>query len=156
VNHFQDKKFLDSLYGQQDHIAFRGNFLKTYSNRKYSIRDIALRFVEQPHGKRILDIGAGTGSFLKKIMASSPDNNFAALDIAENAECRAIPNLDYRLFDGVHFPGNIGKWDIVILMHMLYHVPEHKPFLETVRQLLAKGGTVLITTKSKTTLPSKR
>lgn len=128
MNHFQDKKFLDSLYGQQDHIAFRGNFLKTYSNRKYSIRDIALRFLDQPHGKRIMDIGAGTGSFLKKIMQDFPDNSFAALDIAENAECREIPNLDYRIFDGVHFPEGMDEWDIVILMHMLYHGPTTRRF----------------------------
>lgn len=153
MDYFQDKKFLDTLYGQQDHIAFRGNFLKTYSNRKYSIRDIALQFFDNPRGKRILDIGAGTGSFLRKIMESYPNNLFAALDIAESTECRNLPNLDYRIFDGGNFPNDLGKWDIIILMHMLYHVPNHKQFLDKVRLLLNKNGRVLITTKSRATLP---
>ncbi|MBN1263010.1 MAG: class I SAM-dependent methyltransferase [Candidatus Pacebacteria bacterium] len=150
---FQNPKNLKKLYRSQNLIKFRGNFLKKYSNRKYSIRDILLKILPELKNKQILDIGCGNCSFLKKLYSVYPNNSFHALDICENSSCKILNFLDYGLYDGVNFPKYAQKFDYIFCMHMLYHVKDLKLFFKQLKMTLNQQGKILITTKSKFTFP---
>ncbi|MFC1790221.1 class I SAM-dependent methyltransferase [Patescibacteria group bacterium] len=150
---FQDPKDLKKLYHNRNLINFRGNFLKKYSNRKYSIRDILLKTLPELKNKQILDVGCGNCSFLKKLYSIYLNNSFHALDICENSSCKNLNFLDYGLYDGVNFPKYTQKFDYIFCMHMLYHIKNFKLFFKQLKMILNQQGKILITTKSKFTFP---
>lgn len=155
MNNFQNTKYIKKLYLTHDHISFRGHFLKKYSIRDKSIRDVLLENIGELHNKRIIDIGAGNGSFLKKLKTNHPDNTYAALDIASNPALQKQTDIEYHIYEGNDLPRNIGTYDIVLMMHMLYHVKDIEKFLMQVHNVFCKKRTRLfITTKSKNTMPN--
>lgn len=152
-NHFQDKKVLESLYGSKDSIALRGNFLKEYSNRKYSLRSFVIKLLPKINHKKILDIGCGDCSFLEKLRTKYTNNEYFGLDIVKNKKCCDISLVNYKIYDGKHFPEYSDTFDVIFCMHTLYHIRSFKLFFVKVKEYLSNSGTLIITTKSKFTLP---
>lgn len=154
MNYFQDIDYIRELYSQKQQIPFRGEFLKKYSNRNRSIRDVILDLAGDLNGKSILDIGAGSGSFILKLRGAYPKAKLAAIDIAEHPNLLRVKDIHYKIYDGEHLPEEPDKFDVILMMHMLYHVPDVAGFLKQVHGKYVKEGTVLyITTKSKNTMP---
>src|SRR5882724_4907027 len=135
-NHFQDKKFLETLYGSKDLIGFRGNFLKEYSNRKYSLRSFVVKILPEINHKKILDIGCGNDSFLEKLKTEYPTNNYFGLDIVENRKCYDLGFINYKIYDGKNFPEYSDKFEVIFCMHTLYHVEDFKPFFAKIKEYL--------------------
>ena len=81
TKNFQNKDFLKFLYKDSDLISFRGNFLKKYSNRKYSLRTFIVKLLITFKNKSILDVGCGDCSFLEKLNTMYPQNKYFGLDI---------------------------------------------------------------------------
>lgn len=153
INHFQDKKVLESIYGSQELITLRGNFLKEYSNRKYSLRSFVIKILPEFSHKKILDIGCGNCSFLEKLRTKYPNNEYYGLDVVKNKKCCDIGLVNYKIYDGKIFPEYSDKFDVIFCMHTLYHIESLKSFFVKVKEYLTNAGTIVITTKSKFTLP---
>lgn len=89
--------------------------------------------------KNILDIGSGTGDFLKicklnnwNISGVEPSQK--ARDIAK--EKNIILNKDINFITG--------KFDIITMWHVLEHVPNLIEYIEKLKKLLNKNGTIII------------
>lgn len=153
MSHFQDIDYLRSLYGEERQIPLRGAFLKKYSNRNRSIRDVMRSLMGNLDSKTILDIGAGSGSFLLKIKKENPSTKATAVDIVSHPNLSGNRDVSYKIYDGNHLPNDIGKFDIILMMHMLYHISDVESFLSQALDTYGKAGTKLyITTKSKDTM----
>ncbi len=153
MSRFQDIDYLRNLYGEERQIPLRGEFLKKYSNRNRSVRDVMRSLMGDFGGKKILDIGAGSGSFLLKIKKENPSIKATAIDIVSHPNLSGNRDVSYRIYDGNHLPNDIGKFDIILMMHMLYHISDIESFLSQVLAAYGKAGTKLyITTKSKDTM----
>jgi ubiquinone/menaquinone biosynthesis C-methylase UbiE len=90
--------------------------------------------------KRILDIGAGEGSVLKRLSDVKFGEKLFGLEISqsfvENIKNREISNLaDCKVYDGYSVPYPDNCFDIVILSHVVEH-------LEHPRTLLAEASRV--------------
>lgn len=153
MNNFQEKNFLSVLYGQKDLIKSRGNFLKKYSNRKYSLRTFILKLIPIKSGSKILDIGCGECSFLEKLNKKYPNNNYFGLDIVKNENCLKCNFIDYRIYNGMKFPKGVNGFDYIFCMHTIYHVDNLKRLFSEMKNNLNKNGIIVITTKSKFTFP---
>ena len=153
INEFQNTEFLKSLYGDKDLISFRGEFMKKYSDRKFSLRSFIIKFLSQLKDKAILDIGCGNGSFLDKLNTEYPNNRYFGLDIAENIKCKDLKFLDYRIYDGKSFPDYQEKFDVIFCMHTMYHVEDFNSFFVKIKNYIKPNGIIVITTKSKFTFP---
>lgn len=154
MNSYQNKKFIKLIYEDKNYIKLRGNFLKKYSNRKYSLRSFILKAIPRLFDKKIIDIGCGDGSFLVKIHKEYPDNKYYGIDIVKNDYANKIKFLNYKVYNGEALPDFKGKFDVIICMHMLYHIPNFKKFFKWITSLLNDNGIIIITTKSKYTLPN--
>lgn len=151
---FQDFEYLRGLYGDRNQIPSRGEFLKRYSNRNRSIRDILVTLIGDCSDISVIDIGAGNGSFLSKIKKRNPSVAVSAIDIIENPQIKQNYEITYRVYDGVHLPSDFGKFDVILMMHMLYHVVDVREFLKSAFNTYGKQGSRLfITTKSMHTMP---
>ncbi len=153
TKNFQNKDFLKFLYKDSDLISFRGNFLKKYSNRKYSLRTFIVQLLPTFKNKSILDVGCGDCSFLEKLNTMYPQNKYFGLDITNNQKCVDQKFIDYQVYSGIEFPKYQKKFDTIFCMHMLYHVSDFDIFFNQIKNNLKKNGTFIITTKSKFTLP---
>lgn len=154
MNYFQDIDYVRKLYSEKQQIPFRGEFLKTYSNRNRSIRDILFSLMGGLEGKSVLDIGAGSGSFIKKLQDTYPYATYAAIDVVEHPSLKQREDITYKIYDGEELPSELGKFDVILMMHMLYHVSDVEAFLRQVAEKFVKEKTrIYITTKSKNTMP---
>lgn len=151
---YSSNTFAQELYENNSHIDFRWGFIKRFSNRKYSIRDYIFNFVLHSEiiWSKILDIGAGSWSFLKKFLNLFPENKFFAIDIVLNQKLEEEKRILSDKYDGYNFPYNF-PFDYIFCMHTLYHVERLEIFLNSVKKLLHANSTFIITTKSKYTLP---
>jgi SAM-dependent methyltransferase len=94
-------------------------------------------------GMRVLDAGCGNGVYLRalaarKVRAAGCDLSAGMLRAAGhpavvNADVAALPMRD-------------GVFDVVLAVHMLYHVPDREAAVRELRRVLAPGGTCIAVT----------
>jgi SAM-dependent methyltransferase len=99
-------------------------------------------------GERVLDLGAGDGTFAAELRAAGCD--VVAADVAEEALRRArarVPGLDARrLEEGAPLPLDEDAFDAVWAGEVLEHVADVVGLLAEVRRVLRWGGRLLVTT----------
>ncbi|MFY9587346.1 MAG: class I SAM-dependent methyltransferase, partial [Actinomycetota bacterium] len=96
-------------------------------------------------GARVLELGCGTGTFLAEIQRRF-GVDVAGLErtavAAEQARARGIRVIEATL-------GEAGipacSFDVVIMRHVLEHVPDPRGLLAAARRVLADGGVLLVT-----------
>jgi tRNA (mo5U34)-methyltransferase len=109
-----------------------------------------LRLGNELAGKRVLDIGARDGYF--SFQCEALGANVLAVDYVAKegtgfslaAELRQsrVEFLNRNIYD--LRPSDIGTFDYVLMLGLLYHLPDPYLALEIVRSLVKPGGTVLI------------
>jgi SAM-dependent methyltransferase len=99
-------------------------------------------------GERVLDLGAGDGSFAAELTAAGCA--VVAVDVAEEALRRArarVPGLDARrVEEGAPLPLDEDAVDVVWAGEVLEHVADVVGLLAEVRRVLRWGGRLLVTT----------
>jgi 2-polyprenyl-3-methyl-5-hydroxy-6-metoxy-1,4-benzoquinol methylase len=94
-------------------------------------------------GKRLLEIGVGSGSFLK----AAREKGFAVMGCDLSVPlCRRVEReCGVAMHCGLlsDLPGD-GKFDVVVMNHVLEHVQQPVEFLKDVLRLLAPGGVLHI------------
>lgn len=117
-----------------------------------------LRFWEYPRLERIermipkkgviLDLGCGYGIFSNYIAAMSKKRKVIALELNKEKVLKAqaaarlggIQNISFDTKDLIHL--SISRADIIILMHVLHHIPyeeQEKLLLKCIKKLKPKG-----------------
>jgi ubiquinone/menaquinone biosynthesis C-methylase UbiE len=104
-------------------------------------------------GMRVLDAGCGNGVYLRalaarKVQAVGCDLSVGMLragghPAVVNADVAALPVRD-------------GAFDVVLAVHMLYHVPDRQAAVRELRRVLAPGGTFIAVTNGARHLLSLR
>ena len=102
-----------------------------------------LDLIRMPAGLRVLDAGCGNGEYLRglrdrQVRAIGCDLSPGMLRAAShpallNADITALPVRD-------------GAVDVVLAIHMLYHVPDRETAIGELRRVLAAGGTCIAVT----------
>jgi SAM-dependent methyltransferase len=95
-------------------------------------------------GARILEVGAGTGSFWTKNLESLPATLYLVLSdlslgMAEKAHATGIANVFVQC-DTQAIPFAGGSFDVVVANHMLYHIPNLACAIEEIRRVLSPNG----------------
>ena len=144
-------KDMIALYQNPNHILGRGCFLKKYANRKYSISEIILTLLGKSELGNALDVGCGSGYFLQKLQESDPESQLFGLDVVSHPNCQNL-KIDYRIYDGFHYPSYQHHFNHIFCMNMLYHVPDRDKMLRWIKRHLSSLGKCFITTKSKHSL----
>jgi SAM-dependent methyltransferase len=94
-------------------------------------------------GLRVLDAGCGNGEYLRAL-ARRPVH-VAGCDLSmgmlRTAACPALLNADVAAL-----PVRDGAFDVVLALHMLYHVPDREAALGELRRVLVPGGACIAVT----------
>lgn len=137
---------LPKYYESQDYISHtdgkRGLFSNLYQLvKKWSLQKKAKLIFRQNNGKgSLLDVGAGTGDFLKvakekgwQVQGTEPNGNAAKLALEKGIQLKSSLN---------NFKGN--EFDVVTLWHVLEHVPNLEETILKLSSLVKKDGTLII------------
>ena len=141
-----EAKDLPKYYESDSYISHtdskKGLFASIYQNvRKYSLA-LKLRLIISLRGKEgsLLDIGAGTGDFLKLAKnnhweAKGIEPNESAANIARQKGLEIKETIDALLGQ---------KFDVVTLWHVLEHLPDLEITIEKIESLVKPGGTLIV------------
>lgn len=132
---------------QREHFWYRGrhrlllNVLKKELPRHFAKED----------SLRAIDLGGGCGGWLEYLHAREPgmfqqlalgDSSFKALTLAEPVVDPFAARYQIDLLDLLWSEA----WDVVFLLDVLEHIPEHEEVLRQIRKSLRPGGLLLVTT----------
>jgi ubiquinone/menaquinone biosynthesis C-methylase UbiE len=102
--------------------------------------DMALEIARMiPRGADILDVGCGNG-FIGHHLSAMLGTSVVGIDVGPSTEAA----IDYRRFDGIHFPRSDNSVDAVLLCYVLHHAQNIIAVLNEVRRVLRDGGRVII------------
>jgi SAM-dependent methyltransferase len=129
-------------------FTYSGEELDALAGARNYYRWITRRFA--PYlGPRIVEVGAGIGTFAEHLLAAAPESSFTLVEPAENN----YPHLRAR-FDGhaavrtvrgyLADAGDAESADAVVAVNVMEHVGDDAAFLADAKRLLAPGGHALL------------
>ena len=102
--------------------------------------DMALEIARVvPANSRVLDVGCGNG-FVAHHLAAAAGANVTGIDLHAATEA----TIDYRQFDGKHFPVADGSVDAALLCYVLHHAQDLDVVMNELRRVLRGGGLAVI------------
>jgi 2-polyprenyl-3-methyl-5-hydroxy-6-metoxy-1,4-benzoquinol methylase len=139
--------YLNRKYGTQRQPSFALGFaLLNMLPRIRQGLDIEFRFLPKPYtGQTLLDVGCGSGGFLRsaaeagwRVSGADPDPK--ALAVASS------PDMDIRQGGIEAFAGEQARFDAITLSHVIEHVHRPAEVIQTAFDLLKPGGVLYIDT----------
>lgn len=143
-----DEKGFDMLSRmQREHFWYRGRhkLLLTILNKEIP------GYFGSACAPSAIDLGGGCGGWLEYLhthrgdmfaQLALADSSMRALTLAEPVVSSFAQRYQIDLLD---LPWD-KKWDVVFLLDVLEHIPEHREVLDQVRQSLRPGGLIVATT----------
>jgi ubiquinone/menaquinone biosynthesis C-methylase UbiE len=92
-----------------------------------------------PRHARVLDVGCGNG-FIAHHLLGMLGGSVIGIDLDENAEAP----IDYRQFDGTHFPVADQSVDAVLLCYVLHHAQQLGVVISELRRVVREGGFAVV------------
>lgn len=140
---------LSVYYKSEDYISHTDAKRNTLERLYHFVKNIALgekvKLINslKTDSNLLLDIGCGTGDFLK----TASDNNWEVLGIEPYEQARSIANAKTKnsVFDVTHLKQlNDHSFDVITLWHVLEHLPDLDNQLSNIKRLLKPNGVLVI------------
>lgn len=140
---------LAEYYKSENYISHTNSKRNLFEKAYHLIRKIALKrklkLINSYVGsdKQLLDIGCGTGDFLKE----AQQNNWNVTGIEPNEQARQIANIKTNdsVFDTEHLQKfKSHRFDVITLWHVLEHLPKLEDHISIFKRLLKPNGTLII------------
>lgn len=140
----------------QCYDADHGEVIAAASRVAEPILGPTVRFVaRQARPSRVLDIGCGSGIYLRHVLELEPASTGLGIDLDHAAVAAASAHLvnlsgearwEVRQGDIVAMAPDLGEFDLALLMNNIYYwPPEHRvEVLRAIRGCIAPGGTLLL------------
>ncbi|BAP63280.1 class I SAM-dependent methyltransferase [Methanococcus maripaludis] len=131
-----EKKFKNEYFNEnmdENIILKREGFQKT----------VAVFIKNMPKNAKILDVGCGKGTYLKKIHEIRPDVELYGVDIGNVTEF--MPNyINFTLCSGDNMPFENERFDFIFCFHVLEHILNPYDFMMEFNRVLKKDGLIYI------------
>jgi ubiquinone/menaquinone biosynthesis C-methylase UbiE len=102
-------------------------------------------------GLNVLDVGCGTGDFLRLLAPIVAPGEAVGLDLSETmiGEARKrsaenIENLSFRVGSALDLPFQVGSFDRILATQVLLHIPDPWRALAEMKRVLAPSGVISI------------
>jgi SAM-dependent methyltransferase len=99
----------------------------------------------------VLDVGCGNGRYLAELQARGHRGRVCGADLSAGMlrTARSAAGDDPLLVgDAQSLPFASASFDVALVMHMLYHVPDRARALREIRRIVRPGGVALVLTNS--------
>ncbi len=115
---------------------------RLYSERPEDVERSVLDAIELERADALLDIGCGTGSFLRRLRDEGHDGRLVGLDTS-GAALKALAEagtVEAIRADAVNLPFTDREFEVVCARHMLYHVSDPIQAVREAHRVLKPGG----------------
>ncbi len=140
---------LPGYYKSEDYISHTNSKRNILEKVYHQVREISLKkklkLIEsfQSENKTLLDIGCGTGAFLKV----AKNNDWSVSGVEPDEDARAIANSITE--NAVYNTEKLSEFknqsfDVITLWHVLEHLPNLEAEVVLFKRLLKPGGTLII------------
>lgn len=109
-------------------------------------KKIDLMFLDDVTPGRVLEVGCGEGALLDDLKKRGWSVEGQEVDENAAKHARQIYGLDVHVGDLVELALEAGRYDAIVMTHVLEHVHDPRALLAECRRLLAPGGRVVIAT----------
>jgi SAM-dependent methyltransferase len=92
-----------------------------------------------PQGSRVLDVGCGNG-YIDHHLSAMLNARVVGIDLGESTEAP----MDYRAFDGGHFPVGTSSFEAVLFCYVLHHAQSVELIMAELHRVLRAGGRAVI------------
>jgi SAM-dependent methyltransferase len=136
---FDEKYFSSDTY---KNVSFDRYSQYWWSNRFYAM--LARRYGR--HGGRLLEVGSGLGHLAGQL---EPVFNTHAVDINHWALCQSrpvAPATNHAVSSAEELPFAAGAFDVVIIKHVVEHLPHPEKAVSELGRVLAPGGVLILAT----------
>lgn len=114
----------------------------------------ATALMAEPGVARVLDVGCSVGSiealFHQQHPARASEVDVEGVDITAEAirQARALglPRCAFRVYDGAELPYDAERFDLVVSIEVIEHVPDKAELLADIWRVLRPGGRLFLTT----------
>ena len=156
-----DENNIGKYYQSTEYISHSNTSQGLVNKLYHTVRSFTLqskrKLVEKSSNRkagRLLDVGAGTGSFLSVMKKSG----WKVTGLEPDATARANAKKDFDVDlnpTGILFSLQPGSFDVITLWHVLEHVHELHKYLDTFYTLLSEGGRLIIAVPNYTSNDAK-
>ena len=97
----------------------------------------------------IMDLGCGTGWLSAQLAGFG---RVTGVDIAVASirkACQRFPDIEFRAGDLGDLDVGLERYDVVVCLETLSHVPDQEAFLTRIREVLKPGGYLIMTTQNR-------
>lgn len=147
---------LDVEYASLQPLRTRITTHQTYSEQPDDVNAVVMGLLPAADAtRRLLDVGCGTGEFLRHLRESGHRGELVGLDTSEEAvqAVRTIPGVEAVLGSATDLGFPDGSFDVLTARHMLYHVDEPVTALAEFRRVLTDGGRCIVLVNHAETVP---
>jgi SAM-dependent methyltransferase len=105
--------------------------------------------IELVRGKRVLDAGCGEGFCTRRLAEAAAEVvgvDYSAEAIETSRRSWSAPNLSFRVEDLSRPPAGDERYDVILNFQVLEHIEDEHAFLAGLRDRLAPGGVLMLTT----------
>lgn len=138
------EKLAGSAYKDEKHLAARQS-LYAWQRPSYDLPGIVLEHLPMT-ATSVLDVGCGNGKFLARIRHERSNGFVVGVDISPGILAPLPPPTVAA--DASALPFGPGRFDVVLALHMLYHVADVPAALTEIRRVLAPCGLVFVSTNA--------
>jgi len=136
---------MSQLHRYADYDQIAQTYDRRYERNQYAGVEKALRqFVGDRSGLRVLEVGCGTGHWLRVLQGL--ENYISGLDFSAQMLARAhksAPGIDLNRGRAERLPWAAGSFDRVFCINAIHHFRDKPAFLAEVRRVLRPSGMFL-------------
>ncbi|WP_412541514.1 class I SAM-dependent methyltransferase [Longispora sp. K20-0274] len=134
----------DRQYANQGNLAARQSVWEYRTGP--AIFDVALDLAGLSGAEAVLEVGCGNGRYLQTLRDRGHRGTVLGLDYSPGMAAEAGRWAPTLVADAQRLPVGSDLFDLVLCMHMLYHVPDVPMAVAELSRVLRPGGTVLVAT----------
>jgi ubiquinone/menaquinone biosynthesis C-methylase UbiE len=144
------RRYLEQQYGDDANLAARQS-IYVYQRPRLDLYNGSLDLAAMRGDESVLDVGCGNGRYLEALQTRGHRGLVCGADLSVGMvrKARLVSGDDPLLVsDARALPFATDSFDIVLAMHMLYHVPDRAVAIAELRRVLRPSGVALVLTNS--------
>jgi 2-polyprenyl-3-methyl-5-hydroxy-6-metoxy-1,4-benzoquinol methylase len=142
------EKTIGSYYKSEDYVSHSSTKKGLINKIYHVVRAIQFKrkhkeivSMQKTKGKDLLDVGCGTGDFIKYMRK----NGWKADGVETDKQARGLAKKEgsLRIYSSIE-DKNLNKYDVITMWHVLEHIYDLDSFLSRIGSLLKKSGVLVV------------